>query len=301
MSAVDTPLGNRTTVRPAPFSIRLVRLGFRALSTVAPGAAESIASQLFFVPRRSSRAVPPVIAGLASESFTVESGAQRIAAWSWGHGPAVILAHGWEGWAGQLAGFVTPLVAAGYRAVAFDMPAHGRSSGRTVDVLRMAGALKRVARAVAPVHGVIGHSMGGTATAIAMFDGLKAERIVLIAPGAEPWTFARRAAAELGLSAVQAEGMIRRILERLGGSWVEMYVPNLVRGLSRPMILMHDPADLDVPWEHGEAIARSWPGARMIQLQGLGHRRMLRDPASIDTAVRFVAAPATGRLSQWAS
>ncbi len=59
--------------------------------------------------------------------------------------------------------------------------------------------------------------------------------------------------------------------------------------LDVPCLILHDPADREVPWAHGSAIARAWPGATLEPLDGLGHRRLLRDPDVIQRVVEFVA------------
>ena len=46
----------------------------------------------------------------------------RSAGQSWGSGPLVYLVHGWGGCRAHMAVFVKPLVAAGYRVIAFDLP-----------------------------------------------------------------------------------------------------------------------------------------------------------------------------------
>jgi pimeloyl-ACP methyl ester carboxylesterase len=66
-------------------------------------------------------------------------------------------------------------------------------------------------------------------------------------------------------------------------------VPRLAADLDLPMLLFHDPEDREVPWEHGRRIAEAWPGARLVRASGLGHNRLLRDPAVIGEAVAFVA------------
>ena len=43
------------------------------------------------------------------------------------------------------------------------------------------------------------------------------------------------------------------------------------------------------PWEQGEAIALAWPGAEMVTTNGLGHGRVLRDPAVVARVSAFVA------------
>lgn len=134
--------------------------------------------------------------------------------------------------------------------------------------------------------------MGGTAAALALAEGLRAERAVLLAPGAEPAYFARRVAAFLGLSQARTEGMLSKVLSRFGGTWVETRVPHLVRGMGQPMLVLHDPLDDDVPWEHGQSIAAAWPRAAIEPVDGVGHRHILRDPAVIARVVGFLGRPA---------
>ena len=42
-------------------------------------------------------------------------------------------------------------------------------------------------------------------------------------------------------------------------------------------------------------MARAWRGAEMLMTDGLGHRRILRDPDVVAAAVAFVAARAAER------
>ena len=68
------------------------------------------------------------------ERSDVRVGERRIAAWTWqpSGGPTrgtAYLVHGWEGRGGQLSAFADPLVAEGFRVVAFDHVGHGESDG----------------------------------------------------------------------------------------------------------------------------------------------------------------------------
>src|SRR5512143_579165 len=126
----------------------LLRGALSLLSRTAPSLAAEAASRLFLlVPR-----VPPprgeAAAFLASgEAFTVRGGGRRLAAWRWGHGPAIVLAHGWGGRGTQLRAFVPALVNAGYSAVVFDGPAHGASSGLSTSLPAFGDALAAVVHA----------------------------------------------------------------------------------------------------------------------------------------------------------
>src|ERR1051325_3847876 len=90
----------------------------------------------------------------------IPHGGRWLRVWSFGAGPTVLLAHGWGGHAAQFDAWIEPLVAAGYRAVLFDAPAHGRSGGRMTNIMEMAGAIQHVAGLYGPAHAIIAHSFG---------------------------------------------------------------------------------------------------------------------------------------------
>jgi len=61
---------------------------------------------------------------------------------------------------------------------------------------------------------------------------------------------------------------------------------------------VHDQQDHDVPWQEGETLAHAWPNAISIQTQGLGHRRILRDPAVVARSVAFMAESSVQLISK---
>jgi pimeloyl-ACP methyl ester carboxylesterase len=62
-----------------------------------------------------------------------------------------------------------------------------------------------------------------------------------------------------------------------------------------PLLVVHDRGDAEVAWQHGLAIARAWRGAEFLMTDGLGHRRILKDPDVVAAAVAFVVARAAER------
>jgi hypothetical protein len=75
----------------------------------------------------------------------------------------------------------------------------------------------------------------------------------------------------------------------LGASWDDFDIPALARAQKAPLLVVHDRDDDEVPWSDGAAIAAAWPGARLVTTEGLGHRRVLRDPRVVELAVSFVS------------
>lgn len=276
-----------TTVRSSHegAGARAVRAGLGGLARVAPVTASRLALRLFMRPPRPGRgrasAVPP-----RAERFAARAGGELVRGVRLGNGPAVLLVHGWGGWGAQLAAFARPLAEAGCTAVWYDGPGHGASSGRTATIPQLADALAAVARAVG-ARAAIAHSVGGAALALALERGLPLDAAVLVAPPRAPEAFFERFCAATGLGP-RARDLLRARIERLVGLRMsDLTVPDIAARLATPALVVHDRADGEVPFGDGEEIARAWPGARFRATDGLGHRRVLRDPRVVAEATAF--------------
>lgn len=294
---------NSTSVRSrqVPWAIRTIRPALAALSALAPGLAAGVAERMFLTAPRYPRS-PHEVAALGTARRTlVDAGGSPIAAWTWGRGPAVLLVHGWGGRGTQLAGFVPPLVAAGCSVVTFDAPGHGSSPERRSSLVAFVEAIHAVHRALGPVRAVIGHSIGGAATAVALRDGLGADAAVFVAPPADLTLQADLALDTLGFGRRARQLVRERIERRLGVPWSALDVAGFAPRMRTPLLVLHDRDDAEVPWQEGAIIAQAWPGATLSTTSGLGHRRVVRDAAVVREAVGFVLARLDGRLAAGAA
>ncbi len=258
------------------------------LTRVSPSLAAEAASRLFLLVPRVPRPRGEAAAFLASgEKFTVRGGNRRLAAWSWGQGPAIVLAHGWGGRAAQMRPFVPALVGAGYRAVAFDGPAHGFSRGRSTSLPAFADAISAVAAATG-ARGVVAHSMGGASTLVALSRGLPLSRAVLVGAPSNAEKIWRGFSQALGLDGDVASEARRRLERRVGVNLGDLNVASFASRITAPVLVLHDRNDDEIPWGAGDEIARLLPGGRLVSTEGLGHRRILRDAGVIEQAVRFL-------------
>lgn len=268
-----------------------LRVGVRALAAVAPALADRAVVRIFSTPRR--RHLPPLPGGHGigvHAHWTVASGRERLAVYSAGAGPAVLLAHGWEGSASDMVTIGNELRAGGFRVISFDMPAHGRSTGRQTTLAHMARAVRDVAQAVGPLRAVVGHSLGATAAILALREGLDAGAAVAIAPPRDPRVYLARLTTMLGLPERRLQGTIREI-ERWVGPMETFDAARAAAsiGARTPALVLHDVGDRAVPFGDGLEIAESWPGSGFVALQGLGHRRILDTTDVVEYVVRFVA------------
>jgi pimeloyl-ACP methyl ester carboxylesterase len=250
------------------------------------------------VPRSvGSRSIRPGGTGWdAGERFEVAVDGRPVVGRVWGEGEPVYLLHGWGGSAWQLGAFVAPLLRAGYRVVAFDAPSHGESAPgpggpRGSTLLEFAAALRAVVVAFGPPRAVVSHSLGCSATATALRDGLAAGRVVFLAPMADPRPYTHDFARRLGFGERVRGRMVERIERRVGVPMSDFDLPAMARQMTTPpLLVVHDRDDREIRWTGGRDVSRAWPAARLLLTSGLGHRRILRDPEVVAQVVAFVRA-----------
>lgn len=267
-----------------------LRAVLRLLALVSPRLAGRWLYRLWFVTHRFAEPGREARWRHEGTAFTVAGQNGPLSLYRWGEGPCVLLLHGWNGRGTQMGGFAASLVKAGYCAVALDAPGHGRSPGNSTTIFQIIDAVERVAAAVGPLDGVITHSFGAMVIARALRDGLRADRVVCIAPPARLAFLVDSFCRTVRAPARARADLVRR-LERRFGSDIEGQIAadSNAAGLSVPALIIHDQDDTDVPWQQGELLANAWPGARLMLTRGLGHTRILRNRRVIQASVDFIA------------
>ncbi len=263
-----------------------LRAGLAALGAVSPDLAGRAGARIFLTPprHRASRRDEEALA--ATEPFALAHRGRIVRGWTLGAGPAVLLVHGWGGRSGQLAPLAHAFAAAGCTAVAFDAPAHGRSSGRVASMLDFADAAAAVAARFG-ARAAAGHSVGGCAIAFATTRGLELSAAVLLAPPTTPISFVDGLADALTLSPRVRTALDEGIVRRVGLAYDAVDVVRLAPAAPPPFLVVHDRDDSEVPLAAGAALAKAWR-ARLVVTAGLGHRRILRDRAVLDETVAFI-------------
>lgn len=282
----------------AGLTLAATRGQLRVLEALAPAAAERKAIDLWCTlppggRTRDHRPGPGALAHLPAPR------GGDVCVEVWGQGPTVYLVHGWGGWRGQLGAFVGPLVDAGYRVVAMDAPGHGDAApgfmgpGRGT-VMEMMEAFEVTGREYGPAAGVVAHSLGTTAAAHVVATSLPTQRLALVAPNYGFEEVVRRFAGVLRLGE-RTTSTLRRTLEDVAGRALADFDlgPLGVGGAMPDTLVVHDRRDKESPYEVGQAVAAAWPNARLVATSGLGHQRILADPAVVAAVVAHVTAGRT--------
>jgi len=216
----------------------------------------------------------------------------ELAVTSWGEsGPLVLLMHGWGGARAQMTGFVDPLLAAGYRVVAYDQPAHGESDGKTTNVLEIAPTMELILKREGKFDAIIAHSFGTLITTFALVKRNLPPPSKLVYFG----SFNRlmealprfQALAQLpdavieGLSAMINKNFDRNLLDSIVNA-------DLAPKTGLPALMFHDRADNVTPVEDSRAIAAAWLDAQYVETNGLGHRGALQSKEIHEQVINFL-------------
>ena len=281
---------------------RAARSGLVALSAVTPSLAAEVGYRLWWRLGRPER-VHARDADIHARAVrdTLDLDGRPVTTYRWGDGPEVVLlVHGWRSRASRFSALVRALEAPGRTLVAFDTPGNGDSPGVRTSLLDYA----RIVRLLAARHGglaaIVAHSFGVLASFVAVREGVAVDRIAGIAGIHDADELVERFCREAGLGTRAKRGLRARIERRFFPG-----VPDLWRrfvaeldpaDIRTGLLLVHDRDDARVGVEQSRFIAEAHTGpVRMIETGGLGHNRILGDPAVVREVAEFLAARTPAR------
>ncbi|ALW86974.1 hypothetical protein AUC43_18955 [Hymenobacter sedentarius] len=277
-----------------PAGLRWLRLQLRVLSAVAPELAFRQAWKLFCTPRRLPLKAweVPALADARRRTVPYETGPVAVYEWGPAAAPAVVLVHGWEHRASFWRAWVQPLVAAGYRVVALDGPAHGASGGQQTTLMGFSGAVQAVVNTVGEVRAMVAHSFGAASVAglpVRLPAGVPLPRLVLLSAPVGPREVAERFADFLRLPTDFVERFAAYVQQATGRPASSFGAAVAGPGTrAEKVLVLHDEDDEIIPFAEGRQIAAAWPGAELRATRGLGHNRILRDAGVVQAALAFI-------------
>src|SRR5688572_6242993 len=286
------PILGRVVPGVTPTLQRRLRRVFALLQWLSVPLASKAAFRLFLTPprRKVEPGDTPILA--QAERATLRCGADKFTVWHWGQGaPCVVLLHGWGSHAARFATFVAPLRAAGFSVIGIDAPAHGTSPGSLSDLPRFRDSLAEVLRRHAPVHAVVGHSLGGGAvlTVLAETADYHPKKICLFGVPSDMDYILGSFAMMLGLKYAARASLRERFAAHFGRPAAAISTAAAAASVRIPVLIVHDEEDNVAPITQGAALAAAIPHAMMWRTKGLGHSGGLRDSATIERVVRFLS------------
>ncbi|MHB0951908.1 MAG: alpha/beta hydrolase [Allorhizobium sp.] len=290
----------------ASFALKVTQFGFSTLGLVSPKAAGALAFSLFCrTPSRRTKgpkaqatfkAGAELLAGAERAILQTPSG--KIAAYRLvsmkERAPRVLVVHGWGSRAEFLADLAAGIHQGGAEVILIDLPGHGRSSGRLLNMRIAAEAIAAAQGHFGPFDGVVGHSFGG-ASVMTAAGGIFADvaaldpgTFVLIGAPSEIQGIFNGFAEHLKLTIPVRRALIAHA-ERVLGRTVDAFdtVP-IAQRLARPVLVIHAEDDKEVSVDHARRFLGENSPARVLWANGYGHRRIVSAPDVISHVARFL-------------
>ena len=206
----------------------------------------------------------------------------------------VLVIHGWRSRTEYMRALIEGFRNAGYRVASLDLPGHGQSLGRRLNMVNAVEATKVAADWFGPFKAIVGHSFGGAVAANAIAGSIRgiqpvaAEQLVLIAaPSSLPAIFADFSRM-LNVGPRSQVSMADQVKRLSGRPLNEFTGDRQLAEASVPTLVIHAPDDREVPADHARRYAGAGSHVRLHWADGLGHRRILADKGVVERAVSFV-------------
>jgi len=275
----------------------IIGTAVNGLALVAPALAGRAAFGMFGyvgarAPLRDTEAA--VHAAATVEPITVNG--KRVLTYRWGDGPRpVLLIHGWQSRASRFAALIPRLRALGYTPISFDAPGNGGSGGRFTNAFEYVEAIKQIQHRHGPFEAIIAHSFGAICAFLALRDGVRAGRLVTISGVADFEQMADGFIRLARLSPRVKAALTARTASLFGPEpWQRLSGTHRPEQIDLPILAIHDEGDRVVDPGHAARITEAYGAqARRIGTTGLGHHRILADPAVLDAALNFLTEPST--------
>ncbi len=239
------------------------------------------AFELFCTPYTSNKKKVPALFDQA-EKLHLKFEDYQLVGYRWNHPQPkkALILHGFSSTIKKFDHFVMPLVKKGYEVIAFDAPAHGDSSGKTINGFQYRDTINAVYERFGPIQSFIAHSFGGLALSLFMQDLTYQDhkKLVLIAPATETDSALASFASTLKINDEVREEMRKIIFEKSGYTADKISIRSAAQKIKAEVLWIHDEDDDVTPWADAEKIQQdNHANFQFMITKGLGHRRIYRD------------------------
>ena len=272
--------------------VHYIRTKFRLLTALSRKKAAEKAFQLFITPQYRNRKKLPLLFEKAEKlQFGFQGNTVRGFRWNHPSEKKLLILHGFESSVVNFERYVKPMIRKGYEVLAFDAPAHGSSTGKTITVVDYKEMVHYIQEHYGPIDAFIAHSFGGLTISL-FLEEMKHDsktRLVLIAPAAETSTAIDNFFRFLQLDeGVRAE--FDKLIESLGGKPPEWYsIARAAAHIRAEVLFLQDKNDQMTPIKDVEPIiGKNYSNFHFIISEGLGHRRIYRDNKTLKAVTEFL-------------
>ncbi len=273
-------------------AIGYYRTKFKVLSAISNRKAAELALDLFTTPHlRSNKPLPDIFE--EAEQLKFRHYGETVTGYRWNRGGdrKALIVHGFNSSVAKFERYIRPLIKKGYEVLAFDAPAHGFSSGKTLNAVVFKDMVANINKEYGPVKSFMGHSFGCLAICLALEEITHNEdyRVALIAPATESKT-----SIDIFFSTMKLNESVRKEFDdyiyRLRNKPTGWYsVSRAIKNINAKILWCHDQDDKMTPWDDAKKVMdEKYHNIEFLVTNGLGHRRIYRDNKIFNAIIEFL-------------
>lgn len=277
--------------------IRLIRFYYQTLSIVAPSLAGKQAFSLFQktkknVIRKNERQFYNL-----SRHFKISHHQEDIDCYELGDpkNPMVLLVHGWDSNAGSMAAIAFQLVEQGYYVVAFNLPAHGFSKLKRVNLKICREYFLAVVEKMYPdkPFSVIAHSFGSAVATFSLANSrFDVDKLILLTNPNKFIEVLRGYQSFIKLSDKAFNVTLDRAEKLIGQSAADLNIEDMSNKINYGnLLLIHDRSDKVLSYQNSIAVKDKWKNSELVTLENIGHYKMLWNEYVIHSIIKFITPP----------
>lgn len=200
----------------------------------------------------------------------------------------VLLVHGWSGRGTQLVKIADAILEQGFMVYSFDAPAHGKSKGNFSIMPEFIASILEMEQKYGPFEFAIGHSLGGMSVLNAIKQNLAVKKAVTIGSGDVIQDIIDDFVKNLKLKPEYGLRLKDHFENKFGGEMDDYSAYKAAQMVQIPVLVIHDQNDEDVSVNSAYHIDKHLVHSELFITEGLGHRKILGDPAVIETILKFI-------------
>ncbi len=266
----------------------------KTIGLISPRKAAEKAFELFCTPYtgKPKRKAPPVFQ--KAEKLFFKADGLTIRGFRWNpdqpNGKKILIVHGFSSYAYKFEKYIAPLQKAGFEVILFDAPGHGTSDGKLINAYVYKDLLLKIEALYGPLYGIMGHSLGGLAAALAFEElgGQENRKLVLVAPATET----ERAIANFFKIIPLDENVrqeFRQLVVELAGKPIHYYsAGRVIKNIQYPVLWVHDTHDTVCTFEDVKPLLdMDLPHVTFLITEQLGHSNVYKDKAVSKAIIQF--------------
>jgi pimeloyl-ACP methyl ester carboxylesterase len=274
--------------------LSLTRFAFQTIGRIFPTKMSELAYRIFATPRWRAQHLrtDAVIDAAKKSDFIFRDFKVKLYDWGNSGNRIVLLAHGWESRGTALRMYVNPLLAQGFRVIAFDSLGHGDSEGERNNLSTNAKLMAEIVRHYGGIYGCIGHSFGCSSLTYMLQhvdNQLVVERVVFLAVPHGIKKIVDNYFVFLKVPK-RVQHVFYKTIENINSQPIEALDVATAHASVNvgKLLLVHDRFDDVTSLAAAERVVDRWENSYLLITEGYGHFRLAKNQDVISRIVDFI-------------